>query len=110
MNKWIEAPERSRDSLDMDAKSYTLIRVDNARIEVRIVKIQPEHLEGKFSSKQEILADYHGKNPENLYYKIIADGWITKLQHAAYLGKELYKASVALRLKINYVQDEELDI
>ena len=57
----------------MDLKSYALIRYSESkqRIEVRIVKVQEEHKEGKFTKEQEILADYYGKNTEDIYYKIL---------------------------------------
>jgi|FLOH01.1.fsa_nt_gi hypothetical protein len=112
MGDWIKAPSRSKDAWDMDSKSYTLIRVneDNDSVEVRVVKVQPEHFDGKFTDKQEVLGDYFGFSPEDIYYKIINDGWITNYQHAAYLGKELQKAFLALKFKKNYIQDKELDL
>lgn len=46
-----------------------------------------------------------GTTARGLYSTIIANGWITELSHAAYLGKELAKAELALRYGLSYVQD-----
>jgi dihydropteroate synthase len=43
-----------------------------------------------------------------VYQTIIREKLITKLDHAAYLGKELEKAAIALNLGRSYVQDEPL--
>jgi len=46
-----------------------------------------------------------GKSAESVYRKIIEMGAVKKLDHAAYLGKELSKAEIALRTGKEYVQD-----
>ncbi len=51
-----------------------------------------------------------GKTPEELYYKITSMGLISRQEHAAYFGKELEKAYLALKYKLHYVQDDPLDI
>lgn len=50
-----------------------------------------------------------GDTPRQVYYKIIEMGLITRLEHAAYLGKELYKAYIALRFHLHFNQDDPLD-
>ena len=35
---------------------------------------------------------------------------ISRLDHAAYLGKEIEKALIALKYRLSYVQDEDLEI
>ncbi|MCL5878059.1 MAG: dihydropteroate synthase-like protein [Candidatus Bathyarchaeota archaeon] len=49
-----------------------------------------------------------GKTAANVYNKILALGLVSMLDHAAYLGKELAKAEVALETGKEYVQDAEL--
>jgi len=49
-----------------------------------------------------------GKTAREVYQTIIREGLIGKFDHAAYLGKELTKAELALRLGRSYVQDEPL--
>ena len=46
-----------------------------------------------------------GGTSRDLYRAIIGGGWVTQLSHAAYLGKELATAELALRYGFRYVQD-----
>jgi dihydropteroate synthase len=45
-----------------------------------------------------------GDNAESLYKTIIKTGLVSRLDHAAYLGKELVKAELALNLGMQYSQ------
>jgi len=49
-----------------------------------------------------------GADAREVYQTLIRRGLLGKLDHAAYLGKELGKAELALRLGRSYVQDEPL--
>jgi dihydropteroate synthase-like protein len=49
-----------------------------------------------------------GKTADKVYLKILALGLVSMLDHAAYLGKELAKAEVALKTGKEYLQDAEL--
>jgi len=49
-----------------------------------------------------------GKTAESIYVEIMELGLVTRLDHAAYLGRELAKAEVALRTGKEYVQDDFL--
>lgn len=46
-----------------------------------------------------------GKTAKALYDTIIKQGLISRIEHAAYLGAELQKAEIALKLSKNYTQD-----
>lgn len=46
-----------------------------------------------------------GVHWEELFRTIEAYGWVSRLDHAAYLGKELYKAELALQFKRSFEQD-----
>lgn len=46
-----------------------------------------------------------GPNTRVLYLAIVDRGWVTDLSHAAYLGKELAKAELSLKIGFKYVQD-----
>ena len=46
-----------------------------------------------------------GVHSDALFRTIEAYGWVSRLDHAAYLGKELYKAELALRFKRSFEQD-----
>jgi dihydropteroate synthase-like protein len=49
-----------------------------------------------------------GSNASNIYKKITAMGLISKIEHASYLGAELAKAEIAMKLNRSYIQDTEL--
>jgi dihydropteroate synthase-like protein len=49
-----------------------------------------------------------GKNAREVYQTIIREGLVGKLDHAAYLGKELHKAELAVLLGRSYEQDKSL--
>jgi dihydropteroate synthase-like protein len=49
-----------------------------------------------------------GEDSRTIYQTIIREQLITKHDHSAYLGKELEKAAIALKLGRSYVQDEPL--
>jgi tetrahydromethanopterin S-methyltransferase subunit A len=53
--------------------------------------------------------DIIGIDAEAIAQTIIREGFISSLQHAAYLGHELQKAETALKLRIAYVQDAALN-
>ncbi len=66
--------------------------------------------------KETILVEYYacdntlrsvieGKDARSIYRTVIENGWITQLSHAAYLGKELTRAELSLRMGFRYVQD-----
>lgn len=46
-----------------------------------------------------------GSSPRAIYLKIIEEGWVSEMSHAAYLGKELIKAEFSLRDGRTYLQD-----
>ena len=43
-----------------------------------------------------------------MYAKIVESGLVTRIDHAAYLGSELAKAEIALRIGKEYIQDSVL--
>jgi dihydropteroate synthase-like protein len=51
---------------------------------------------------------FTGSSAESLYKEILSRKLIKSMSHAAYLGRELAKAEIALKLGKAYVQDEEL--
>ncbi len=64
-------------------------------------------------SSQSILAQnagttVAGRNARDILNTLIDMGLVSRLDHAGYLGRELEKAEIALRLKRSYVQDEPL--
>lgn len=108
----MEVKPRTREEWEMDPEKYLLISIDAPFLVVRIMKVQDAHREGKFVKKeeQEEITGYKGRYPEDLFYEIIRAGHIANMQHAAYLGSELRRAYLALKLNKKYVQDSELDV
>jgi dihydropteroate synthase len=49
-----------------------------------------------------------GKDATSVYGTLIEMGLVTRLDHAAYLGRELAKAEIALKLGRSYIQDQPL--
>lgn len=46
-----------------------------------------------------------GKDARSIYWTIIRNDWVTQLSHAAYLGKELAKAELSIKIGVKYTQD-----
>ena len=82
-----------------DPVGYFLIKIENDEIVVGFCK------EGNVVEKV-----IYGDDGEAIYNTILREGLVTKLQHAAYLGYELQKAEVALKLGLRYVQDAPLEL
>lgn len=83
----------------MDPLGYFLIRIDT---EKQVIEAGHCH--------DRNIVDTHitGKDAREIFNTIIRLKLVGSLQHASYLGKELYKAELALKLKLKYVQDDEL--
>ncbi|MEM4091144.1 MAG: DUF4346 domain-containing protein [Thermoplasmatales archaeon] len=58
-----------------------------------------------YSYKNQLLRTIEGKNAKTIYKKIIENGYVTQLSHAAYLGMELKKAELSLEYGFKYIQD-----
>jgi len=104
MEKITETIKASHDPIKEwrpDPKGYFLIRVDerNKRIEA-----------GFCTYKHVITKMVYGMNAIEIYNTIIKKKLITKLEHAAYLGKELYKAELALKYGRRYRQEFPLEV
>ena len=86
----------------IDGKNYFLIRLDreNKNIEVGFCK-----------EKNKVALKVVGKKPVDIYQTMINKEKLPiRKDHAAYLGRELQKAYIALKNNLEYVQDEELDL
>lgn len=49
-----------------------------------------------------------GNNARDILNTLVDKGLVSRLDHAGYLGRELERAEIAIRLKRSYVQDEPL--
>ncbi|MEM4472333.1 MAG: dihydropteroate synthase-like protein [Archaeoglobaceae archaeon] len=64
--------------------------------------------DGKIFCKHEKVT-IAGKNAKEILDTVLRLKLVSRLDHAAYLGRELMKAEIALRLGKNYIQDRELN-
>ena len=63
-----------------------------------------------YDSKHILKHTFAGINTPQIIQSIIERKLISRLDHVAYLGKEIEKAIIALKNKLNYVQDRELQL
>ncbi|MBI4439691.1 DUF4346 domain-containing protein [Candidatus Woesearchaeota archaeon] len=78
---------------DPDEKGYFLIKINRGLIEVGFV-----------TSRHRLTKRLIGNNAEEMLHAIIRKGLVSKLAHAAYLGRELAKAEIALKRRKKYTQ------
>ncbi len=86
----------------LDRGCYVLIRINPKKKEIGV---------GICDYNHQILKEFTGKRAIDLYNFIFQydethhHGWFTRLDHAAYFGKELNKAEAALRSEKSYEQE-----
>ncbi len=92
----VKAIKYSKSSIKLDKAGYFVIlpREQNGTILV-------EH----YSYDNKLVRKVEGKNSRDLYLTIIKNKWVTDLGHAAYLGKELTRAELAIKAGYQFVQD-----
>lgn len=83
----------------MDQQGYFLIRVDPDQ---KVIEV------GLCRELNKIAVQIVGRKPLEIYQTIIKNNLLSRFDHAAYLGRELQKAYIALQKGIPYVQDDEL--
>ena len=90
----------------MKAKSHTKVELDKAGYFVIIPQIEKDiiHVE-HYSYDNELLHVIEGQDAKSIYSTIIEYGWVTQLSHASYLGKELARAELSIKLNFKYLQD-----
>lgn len=85
----------------MDNKGYFLIRINKNKKEIEVAFCQKPNV---------ITIKILGQKPIDIYQTIIKEKLISRLDHAAYLGRELQKAKIALDNDLEYIQDSELKL
>lgn len=85
----------------LDPCGYFLIRVDRQK---KLIEV------GFCNGKNKMVLKVVGERPIDIYSTILnKENLPLRKDHAAYLGRELQKAYLALQQNIQYVQDDELD-
>ena len=79
-----------------DPKGYFLIRVDKKKKRIEV---------GYVTKKHNITQMIYGTNAIEIYNTIAREKLLSRFEHAAYLGKELYKAELALEYGKQYKQE-----
>jgi tetrahydromethanopterin S-methyltransferase subunit A len=92
----VEAKEPQK--VEMDKAGYFVINPPQTQRGI----ITVEH----YSYDNQLLRVIEGKDARSIYLTIIENKWITQLSHAAYLGKELAKAELSLKLGFKFIQDK----
>ncbi|PIN74308.1 hypothetical protein COV20_01680 [Candidatus Woesearchaeota archaeon CG10_big_fil_rev_8_21_14_0_10_45_16] len=99
VTKKIKASHDPYKEWNQDPKGYFLIRLKGKQIEVGFV-----------TNKHIITKTITGKNAIEIYNTIVRQKLLTRLEHAAYLGKELFKAEMCLRYGLAYRQEFALNL
>lgn len=86
----------SPDHIPMDKAGYFVIVPEREKGRIIV-----EH----YSYDNRQLRVIQGTTARDLYHTIIKNKWVSMLSHAAYLGKELEKAELAMSMGFTYVQD-----
>lgn len=69
------------------------------------------HIEGDvllvehYSYDEKLIRVIEGRDARSIYLTLIRNGWVSRLDHAAYLGKELARAEWSIKHRSGFVQD-----
>jgi tetrahydromethanopterin S-methyltransferase subunit A len=83
-----------------DPNGYFLIKIDKDKKTINV---------GHCTNDNVLRKEIIGKRAQDIYHTIAKLDLLSIYTHASYLGKELKKAEIALKLGIEYVQDEQLN-
>ena len=84
-----------------DSKGYFLIRINQSTKKIEV---------GYCKQNNVILQKFSGNTSKELCQAVIKANLISRLDHAAYLGRETHKAEIALKLEKPCVQDSDLEL
>lgn len=80
--------------IKLDKAGYFVINIENDSLLV-------EH----YDYKERLLRIIEGRDARSIYLTIVRNGWVSKLDHAAYLGKQLAKAELSVEHSFEFLQD-----
>ena len=81
----------------MDKGCYVLIRIYPEEKEIGLAVVNYDNV---------ILKEFRGKLAQEIYIPLLTEtNFITKLDHAAYIGKELARAEICLKEGKEYIQE-----
>ena len=80
--------------IKLDKAGYFVINIDDHRLLI-------EH----YSYKEKLLRTIEGEDARSIYLTLIRNGWVSRLDHAAYLGRQLTRAELSIRYGFDFRQD-----
>ena len=92
----------------MDPKGYFLIAIDKEKKILRVGYCVFKKIGNK--PINDMISVVSGKTAIEIVNTLIKYKYISSLQHAADMGIELCKAEIALKYKLDYIQDKDLKI
>ena len=92
----------------MDPKGYFLIGIDREKNEIKVGYCK--FTKRRNSPDNDMVAEITGKTAIEIVNTLIKNKYISSYQHAADMGIELCKAELALKYKLDYIQDKDLII
>ena len=92
----------------MDPKGYFLIAIDREKKILRVGYCVFKKIGNK--PINDMISVVSGKTAIEIVNTLIKYKYISSLQHAADMGIELCKAEIALKYKLDYIQDKDLKI
>ena len=92
----------------MDPKGYFLIAVDKEEKLIRVGYCKFTKLGN--NPVNDMVAEIVGKTALEIVNTLIRENYISSLQLAGDMGIELYKAELALKNDLNYIQDKDLNL
>lgn len=102
----IEAKENKK--MDFDLSGFFVIMVKDEIIVEHYANVQKEgDLEVETGNLNTVVT---GTSAKAICDTIVREDLVSRLDHAAYLGRELQKAEIALKEGLEYEQCEELDL
>ena len=108
IKKRIEAKYHKINDWVMDPKGYFLIAIDREKKMLRVGYCIFKKLSNK--PINEMISVISGKTAIEIVNTLIKYKYISSLQHAADMGIELCKAEIALKNRLDYIQDKDLKI
>lgn len=90
-------PGGHRQPIVYDPKGFIIISIDAVREEIVVRHYLQDHTPAHLM---------RGRTAEPILLGLIREGLVTELSHAGYLGVELTKAEMALKMKRRYEQDK----
>lgn len=103
--------DRARAAPGQEVERVLAAGVDPRRIKLDEAGYFVIHIEGDallvehYDYRERLLRMIEGRDARSVYLTLIRNGWVSRLDHAAYLGKELARAEWCMKHGREYVQD-----